>query len=81
VRTITVKNVPPELYERLKQRAAENRRSMNKEIIVCIERVIHGQKTDTPDEALARAREVRKKTSNYSLTDEEFTARKVGGRL
>lgn len=81
MRTITVKNVPPELYERIKQRAAENRRSMNNEVIVCIERAMHGRKINTPDEVLAKAREVRKKTSNYSLTDEEFTVRKVGGRL
>ena len=79
--TITIKNIPSELYERLKQRAAENRRSMNNEVIVCIERAVLSRKTNTTDEVLAKARELRKKTSNHSLADGEFTTRKVAGRL
>ncbi|MBW2039945.1 MAG: Arc family DNA-binding protein [Deltaproteobacteria bacterium] len=79
--TITIKNIPDELYERLKQSAAENRRSINSEVIVCIERAVHSRKVHTPDEILAKARELRKKTSAHSLTDEEFTQRKAVGRL
>jgi len=44
MRTITVKNIPLELYERLKMSATENRRSINSEIIVCIERGVHSRK-------------------------------------
>ena len=36
--TITVKNIPDEIYERLKGAASANRRSINREIIVCLER-------------------------------------------
>jgi len=35
--TITVKNIPDELYERLKEVASANRRSINSEIIISIE--------------------------------------------
>ncbi|MEA3441264.1 MAG: Arc family DNA-binding protein, partial [Chloroflexota bacterium] len=38
--TLTVKNIPDDLYAQLKRYAAMNRRSLNSEIIVCIERVI-----------------------------------------
>lgn len=31
--TITLKNVPDELYQRLKEEAARNRRSLNQEVI------------------------------------------------
>jgi len=78
--TITLKNIPDELYERLKQSAAENRRSINSEIIVCIERAVHNRKVSAPDEILSTARGLRRKTSSYSVTDEEFTRRKVVGR-
>lgn len=35
---ITVKNIPDDLYERLRATAKRNRRSINGEIIHCIER-------------------------------------------
>jgi len=47
--TITVKNIPDELYERLKQLAKANRRSINSEIIVCIERSVRSQSLDADE--------------------------------
>jgi plasmid stability protein len=38
--TLTLKNIPDEVYERLKQSAEVNRRSMNSEAIVCLEQVL-----------------------------------------
>jgi len=38
--TLTIKQVPPELVERLKERAALNGRSMNREVIACLESVV-----------------------------------------
>ena len=78
--TITVKNIPPELYERLRQAAAANHRSLNSEIIVCIEQVV-GSNRIQPEEILARARGLREKTAGYSITDDEFTRAKSAGRL
>lgn len=54
--TITVKSIPPGLYELLKQSAAANRRSINNEIIVHIERGVRGRKIDVED-LLMRARQ------------------------
>ena len=38
--TLTIKNIPDEVYEQLKQRAARHRRSVNSEVIVCLEKVL-----------------------------------------
>ena len=78
--TITVKNIPPELYERLKQSAKANRRSINSEIIVCIERAMSTQKA-RPEEIVASARRLREKTARYLISDDEFTRLKSEGRL
>jgi hypothetical protein len=78
--TITVKNVPTDLYERLKQSAEANRRSINSEVIVCIERAVRSRTID-PEAILTRARKLREKTDGYLITDAEFTAAKVAGRL
>ncbi len=47
MQTITVKKIPPDLYKKLKQSAKDNRRSINSEIIVCIERAICSQRIDS----------------------------------
>jgi plasmid stability protein len=80
MRTITVKNIPDDLYERLRKSAADNRRSMNSEVIVCIEHAVHSRKVGTPDDALMKARDLRQKTARHVVTDAEFTRMKVTGR-
>lgn len=65
----TVKNIPDDLYKLLKKSAQAHRRSLNSEIIYCIERELAPQKVDV-SEQLAAARKLRKKTAEYELTDE-----------
>ena len=77
--SITVKNVPEELYRRLKQSARANRRSINAEIIVCIEQAVSPQPVD-PELVIARARQLRESTARYRITDEELGAAKADGR-
>jgi plasmid stability protein len=77
--SITVKNIPDEIYERLKRSAKANRRSINSEIIVIIEDAVRSKKI-APEEMLVRARGLREKTAKYSVTDDEFTAAKGAGR-
>jgi len=77
--TITVKNIPPELYTRLKQAAQANHRSINSEIIACIERVVSSQPLDA-SAILYKARSLREKTASYVITDEEFNQAKDTGR-
>jgi plasmid stability protein len=78
--TITVKNIPADIYEKLKKSAETSRRSINSEIIACIERSVRSQPIN-PDLLLANARKLRSKTSSHSITDEEFNQAKTAGRL
>jgi antitoxin FitA len=77
---LTVKNIPADLYELLKQSAAANRRSLNSEIITYIALGVRGRKIN-PETLLVNARLLRQKTRRHSLTDREFTAAKLAGRL
>ena len=78
--TLTIKNIPEELYTQLKRYAEINRRSLNSEVILCIERAIYSHRIQ-PEEYLAKARRLREKTMQYPISDDDFTAAKVAGRL
>jgi antitoxin FitA len=69
--TLTIKNVPDHLYEQLKQSAIQHRRSINSEVLVCIERSLPTPKLSTAD-TLARIRQLREKTSDHLLTEREL---------
>ena len=78
--TVTVKNIPDELYERLKTVAEINRRSINSEIIVCIENSVTSRRIN-PDEVLENARRLRQLTASHRISDEEFNQAKAEGPL
>ncbi|MBN1316593.1 MAG: Arc family DNA-binding protein [Anaerolineales bacterium] len=78
--TITVKNIPNDIYEKLKKSAEASRRSINSEIIFCIERVVQSRQIN-PDLLLANARRLRAKTSTFPIMDDEFNQAKIAGRL
>ena len=77
--TITVKNIPPEIYGKLKALAKANRRSMNSEVLLCIERAVASQRPDV-DELIARARRLRELTADHSISMEEITRAIEEGR-
>ena len=77
--TMTIKNIPDDLYQQLKRYAEINRRSLNSEVISCIERVVRSRKV-RPEEFLERARRLRKRTREHPISDEEFNAAKGVGR-
>jgi plasmid stability protein len=56
--TLTLKNIPDEIYTRLKDLAATHRRSLNSEAISCLESVLVPHQI-SPTERLERARELR----------------------
>jgi plasmid stability protein len=56
--TLTLKNIPDVVYQRLKASAQTHRRSLNSEAIVCLESVLLPGRI-TLGERLARARELR----------------------
>ena len=68
--TLTLKQVPDDLYRRLKERAATHRRSLNNEAIVCLEQMLRSQPVD-PASWLEKARALRGRASKVYLTDDE----------
>jgi plasmid stability protein len=77
--TVTVKNIPVEVYEKLKRAAEISHRSINSEIIACIERAVCPQEVN-PELLLAGARRLRAKTAAHPITDRELAGAKVAGR-
>ena len=77
--TLTLKNIPDEIYERLKASAATNRRSMNSEAIVCLEAILLPAKVE-PVERLARARALRGALPKGQFKARDIDALKREGR-
>ena len=59
-------------YERLKRQAAGHRRSINNEVIVCIERSLLRYPTADSDEVMRHAELAREMTAGYRITGEEI---------
>ena len=78
--SITIKNIDPELYGQLKKQAAEHRRSINNEVIVCLERSLVRYPTVDSDEVMRRAEIAREMTTGYKITNEEIDRMKREGR-
>jgi len=76
---ITVKNIPVEIYDRVKQNAKANHRSINSELIDIIEQSVMPQPVDVKA-WLEKARQLREKTAHYVISDEELTRLKNEGR-
>jgi antitoxin FitA len=72
--TITLKNIPDELYDRLKAAAKAHRRSINSEAIVCLEGALATPRRITAEERIARARAISEglqaKFFDHALVDE-----------
>jgi len=77
--TLTLKNIPDELYQRLKASAETNRRSLNSEAIVCLESVLLPGRID-PGERLARARALRAALPRAGFEARDIDAMKREGR-
>ena len=80
--TFTVKNIPDDLYADLKQAADMNYRSINSEIIVCVERALRSQRipAESVETARARAPRVWELADGHVITDDEFNEAKRAGR-
>ena len=76
---ITVKKIPDVLYEKLKDSAVKNHRSINSEVIACIERALGSNLID-PDEYLTSVRQLREGVKAPMLTDEVLDKAKNEGR-
>jgi len=77
--TITLKGLPDALYERLKLQAAANRRSLNSEVLVCLEQAVASQGTDAVS-MLARIGRMQETFDVQPFSEHELQAAKEHGR-
>jgi plasmid stability protein len=77
--TLTLKNIPDAVYERLKAAAAANRRSLNSEAIVCLQTVLTPERV-SPADRIRRARELRCALPQATYEVADIDAMKREGR-
>lgn len=77
--SLTIKNLPAGLYERLKGAAERGHRSLNSEVIHRLEQSVGTQPLDA-DAMLARVRAVRERNRVPYLTDEALRGARDEGR-
>jgi len=69
---MTIKSVSPRLHRSLKRRAARNHRSLNSEILLCLEEHLREtEPSNDPKEFLAGVRSFREKTGVF-VTDKDL---------
>ena len=69
--SITLKNVPDDIYARLREVAESHHRSINNEVIACLEQILLPSRVPA-SEHLARARALR-----GGLRNREFSAKDI----
>lgn len=78
--TTTIRDIPDQVYEKVKQRAIANKRSVNSEIVLILEQAVESQSFSSSDQ-LARIRQFRAKTvGRERLSDQEISDAKNEGR-
>ncbi|MBI4859118.1 MAG: Arc family DNA-binding protein [Candidatus Riflebacteria bacterium] len=77
--TLTIKDVPDSLYRRLKARAAKQHRSINSEVIVCLERELLVDRPD-PEKLLARIDRLRLSLALPPVSEDLLREAKAAGR-
>mgnify|MGYP003463668373 FL=1 len=73
--TITLKNIPDDIYHSLKSAAETHRRSLNSEILACLEKMLLPTRVAS-DERLVRARRLR-----LSLANAQFAAADIDAAI
>lgn len=76
---ITVKNIPDELYGKLKYSAEQHRRSVNSELISCLEQVLLPQRVDA-SEHITTAKRIRQRFGNLKVSQQEVQDAKNSNR-
>jgi plasmid stability protein len=79
MRTLTIRNVPTELYEALTKQAKRRGRSLNSEALFQLESQL-GQREMDVEEELNEIRAFRRRLKNFYVTEEEIQAAKNEGR-
>ncbi len=77
--TVTFKNIPDDLYEKLKQATAAHHRSVNSELIYCLEKTFRPTRISAVELA-EKAALLRSRVSATRLDVDEISAAKAQGR-
>ena len=75
---ITIRDIPDDVYEKLKRQAERHHRSINSEVIVYLEKMVQSHRRD-PDQIIERARKLKAKAKG-SLTVKEIQSAIDSGR-
>jgi len=76
---LTIKNIPESLYQQLKNAAELHRRSINSEVIVCLEKTLAATRI-TPADRLSRIEQLRSSIKTNSITPEDIDEAINSGR-
>lgn len=76
---ITVRNIPERIHKKLKKRSQLSRRSINSEIIACLEEALLDNKKEV-EEILAKSEDIRSKL-NFEISLSDLEEAKNSGRL
>jgi plasmid stability protein len=68
---LTIKNIPESLYQQLKNAAELHRRSINSEVIVCLEKTLAATRI-TPADRLTRIEELRSSIKTNRIKPEDI---------
>jgi antitoxin FitA len=79
MKAVTLKNIPDSVYAGLKEVASAHRRSVNSEILWCLEQYLSVYLHDA-NERLGTARKLRKLTAKSPITEKELNQLKNTGR-
>lgn len=77
--SLTIKNIPDDLYQQIKQSATTHRRSINSELIVGLEKVFLPT-CNSPAKHIAAAQEIREALAAYQFDTEDIQRAKEDGR-
>ena len=76
---LTIKNIPEDVYKKLKLKAVRNKRSLNSEILMCLEAAVEYKKIDS-QELIKNARRGRSGI-DFIIKNGDITSLKQGGRI
>jgi len=71
MKTLTIKNIPDDVYQKLKESAEANHRRIGDEVIAILEKAFLPKPLDV-EAWLEKARQIRQLTAGYRATAEEI---------
>lgn len=66
---ITIRDIPDDVYEKLKRQAELHHRSINSEVVVCLKKIVQSHRRD-PNQIIARAKKLKQNTKGSLSVDQ-----------